>query len=80
MRQSAEQGVMPEVPASRHYKDGFATRHMIKDLGLAMSAAEHAGSATPMAKEAVKLYQKVRKGTMISRILLQHLLQHFCER
>ncbi|CAL8471511.1 g11053 [Coccomyxa elongata] len=52
-------GVMPEVPASRDYKDGFATRHMIKDLGLAMSAAEHAGSATPMAREALKLYEKV---------------------
>ncbi len=71
---SAEQGVMPEVPASRDYKDGFATRHMIKDLGLAMSAAEHAGSATPMARETLKLYEKVTKGKATSRILLQHLL------
>jgi len=53
------QGVMPDVPASRGYKDGFATRHMIKDLGLAISAAEHTGSPIPMASEALKLYQKV---------------------
>ena len=66
---------MPDVPASREYKEGFATRHMIKDLGLAMSAAEHAGSATPMAREALKLYEKVRKGTITSRTLLLHLLQ-----
>jgi 3-hydroxyisobutyrate dehydrogenase-like beta-hydroxyacid dehydrogenase len=55
------QGVMLNVPASRGYKDGFATRHMIKDLGLAISAAEHAGSlVTPMAREVLKMYQKVR--------------------
>ncbi|EIE21974.1 3-hydroxyisobutyrate dehydrogenase-like protein, partial [Coccomyxa subellipsoidea C-169] len=52
-------GVMADVPASKGYKDGFATRLMIKDLGLAISAAEHAGSATPMANEVLKLYQKV---------------------
>ena len=52
---------MLNVPASRGYKDGFATRHMIKDLGLAISAAEHAGSlVTPMAREVLKMYQKVR--------------------
>lgn len=52
---------MLNVPASRGYKDGFATRHMIKDLGLAISAAEHSGSlVTPMAREVLKMYQKVR--------------------
>jgi 3-hydroxyisobutyrate dehydrogenase len=53
------QGVMPEVPASKGYKDGFATMHMIKDLGLAISAAEHASSPLPMGRKALELYEKV---------------------
>ncbi len=65
------QGVMADVPASKGYKDGFATRLMIKDLGLAISAAEHAGSATPMANEVLKLYQKVGLVEIACRALMR---------
>jgi 3-hydroxyisobutyrate dehydrogenase-like beta-hydroxyacid dehydrogenase len=50
---------MPDVPASKGYKDGFATRHMIKDLCLAIAAAEHVGAALPMGREAKTLYEQV---------------------
>lgn len=53
------QGVMSDVPASRHYEDGFATGHMIKDLGLAISAAQHSDSPVPMGERVLELYRKV---------------------
>ena len=51
---------MPGVPASKGYKDGFATRHMIKDLCLALAAAEHVGAQLPMGTKAKALYEQVR--------------------
>ena len=51
-------GVGPETPADRDYEGGFATALMLKDLKLAMEAAEGADAYTPMGAEAEKLYQR----------------------
>ena len=41
-------GVGPETPADRDYEGGFAAALMLKDLKLAMEAAQAAGAYTPM--------------------------------
>jgi len=51
-------GVGPETPADRGYEGGFAAALMLKDLKLAMDAAEEAGAYTPMGGEAEDLYQR----------------------
>jgi 3-hydroxyisobutyrate dehydrogenase len=51
-------GVGPETPADRDYEGGFAAALMLKDLKLAMEAAEKAGAYTPMGGEAEDLYQR----------------------
>jgi 3-hydroxyisobutyrate dehydrogenase len=51
-------GVGPETPADRDYEGGFATALMLKDLKLAMEAAQEAGAYTPMGGEAEELYQR----------------------
>jgi 3-hydroxyisobutyrate dehydrogenase len=51
-------GVGPETPADREYEGGFAAALMLKDLKLAMEAAEKAGAYTPMGGEAEELYQR----------------------
>ena len=51
-------GVGPETPADREYEGGFAAALMLKDLKLAMDAAEEAGAYTPMGGEAEDLYQR----------------------
>lgn len=51
-------GVGPETPADRGYEGGFATVLMLKDMKLAMEAAEGADAYTPMGSEAEKLYQR----------------------
>jgi 3-hydroxyisobutyrate dehydrogenase len=51
-------GVGPETPADRDYEGGFAAALMLKDLKLAMDAAEEAGAYTPMGGEAEDLYQR----------------------
>ena len=51
-------GVMPGAPASNDYKPGFMVDLMCKDLGLAMGAAEHSDSATPMGTLASQLYNQ----------------------
>ena len=53
------QGVMDGVPASKHYKGGFACKLMHKDLGLASAAAQHCGAHVPMSAEAARLYKQV---------------------
>lgn len=50
-------GVGPASPADNEYKGGFATALMLKDLKLAMEAAESVGAETPMGKRAAELYQ-----------------------
>lgn len=49
-------GVGPETPADRGYDGGFAAQLMLKDLALAMEAAQSAGAYTPMGGEAAELY------------------------
>ncbi|MDQ3246856.1 MAG: 3-hydroxyisobutyrate dehydrogenase [Pseudomonadota bacterium] len=51
-------GVGPETPADRDYEGGFAAALMLKDLKLAMEAAQAAGAYTPMGGEAEELYQR----------------------
>lgn len=51
-------GVGPETPADRNYEGGFATALMLKDLRLAMEAAQSAGAYTPMGAEAEELYAR----------------------
>jgi len=51
-------GVGPDTPADREYEGGFAAALMLKDLKLAMDAAEEAGAYTPMGGEAEDLYQR----------------------
>jgi len=51
-------GVGPETPADRDYEGGFAAALMLKDLQLAMEAAQSAGAYTPMGGEAEELYRR----------------------
>ena len=50
-------GVGPASPADNDYQGGFATALMLKDLKLAMEAAQSVGADTPMGKRAAELYQ-----------------------
>ena len=47
---------MPNSPANRDYKPGFAAALMLKDLKLAQEAAQSAGAVTPLGAEATQLY------------------------
>ncbi len=49
-------GAGPESPADRDYAPGFATALMLKDLGLAMAAAQNVGADVPMGTRAQELY------------------------
>ncbi len=51
-------GVGPETPADRDYEGGFATALMLKDMKLAMEAAQSVGAYVPMGGEAEELYQR----------------------
>jgi 3-hydroxyisobutyrate dehydrogenase len=51
-------GVGPDTPADRNYDGGFAAALMLKDLKLAMEAAQSVGAYTPMGGEAEELYQR----------------------
>ena len=55
-------GVGPQTPADNDYKGGFATALMLKDLRLAMEAANGAGAHVPMGALAEKLYAKFADG------------------
>jgi 3-hydroxyisobutyrate dehydrogenase len=56
-------GVGPDTPADRGYDGGFAAQLMLKDLALAMEAAQGAGAYTPMGGEAEELYRRfVQRG------------------
>jgi len=50
-------GVGPQSPADNGYQGGFATALMLKDLKLALEAAQAAGSAVPMGTRAEELYE-----------------------
>ena len=51
-------GVGPDTPADRDYEGGFAAALMLKDMKLAMEAAQEAGAYTPMGAEAEEIYQR----------------------
>lgn len=50
-------GVGPQTPADSGYQGGFATALMLKDLKLAMEAAQSVDADVPMGKRAAELYQ-----------------------
>ncbi|KWV91922.1 3-hydroxyisobutyrate dehydrogenase [Erythrobacter sp. YT30] len=54
-------GVGVESPADKGYEGGFATALMLKDLRLAMEAAESADAATPLGKHAKEIYEAFAK-------------------
>lgn len=50
-------GVGPVTPADNGYQGGFATALMLKDLKLAMEAAQASGAATPLGDHARAIYE-----------------------
>ncbi|MGD9812832.1 MAG: 3-hydroxyisobutyrate dehydrogenase [Sphingobium sp.] len=50
-------GVGPQSPADNGYQGGFASALMLKDLKLAVEAAQSCGAAVPMGHAAEALYQ-----------------------
>jgi 3-hydroxyisobutyrate dehydrogenase len=51
-------GVGPQSPADNGYVGGFATALMLKDLRLAMAAANDANADVPMGAHAAALYEE----------------------
>ena len=51
-----EPGPVPAAPSNRGYEPGFAVGLMLKDLRLAMEAAQAGGTATPLGAQAAQLY------------------------
>lgn len=49
-------GVGPTSPADNGYQGGFATALMLKDLKLAMEAAQSVNADVPMGARAAELY------------------------
>jgi len=49
-------GVLSGVPASRNYEGGFGSALMLKDLGLAIAAAEQSSSPVPVGSMVRELY------------------------
>jgi len=49
-------GPVPAAPSNRGYAPGFAADLMLKDLRIAMEAAQAAGAITPMGAQATQLY------------------------
>jgi 3-hydroxyisobutyrate dehydrogenase len=49
-------GPVPNSPANKDYKPGFAAALMLKDLRLAQEAALSAGASTPIGAQAAQLY------------------------
>ena len=51
-------GIGPKSPSDNDYKPGFAAELMLKDLTLAMQAAESADADTPIGQAARELYRR----------------------
>jgi 3-hydroxyisobutyrate dehydrogenase len=49
-------GPVPTSPANRDYQPGFAAALMLKDLRIAMQAAQAAGAHTPLGAQATQIY------------------------
>lgn len=54
-------GVLPDVPANRHYEAGFTSAMMFKDLVLAGDAAEELGVKADLCSAARALYSEASK-------------------
>lgn len=54
-------GPVPNSPANRDYKPGFAAALMLKDLKLSQEAAKSSGAATPLGAHAEELYSRFDK-------------------
>ena len=50
-------GPVPTAPSNREYEGGFAAALMLKDLKLAVEAAQSVGASVPMGAQAEALYQ-----------------------
>ncbi|MEO0463207.1 MAG: 3-hydroxyisobutyrate dehydrogenase [Pseudomonadota bacterium] len=50
-------GVGPQSPSDNDYQGGFASALMLKDLRLAMEAADSAGASTPLGEHVKALYE-----------------------
>jgi len=50
-------GIGAASPADNGYEGGFAAALMLKDLGIAMSAAEQAGAKVPLGRHATEIYK-----------------------
>jgi 3-hydroxyisobutyrate dehydrogenase len=50
-------GPVPQSPANRDYRPGFAASLMLKDLHLSQSCAEKFGAQTPLGAHATQLYE-----------------------
>lgn len=50
-------GIGATSPADNDYQGGFAAALMVKDLGIAMSAAEQVGANVPLGQHAAELYR-----------------------
>lgn len=55
-------GVGPKSPSDNDYQGGFATALMLKDLRLALEAAESSGSTVTIAKLAASIYENFDSG------------------
>ena len=51
-------GPVPNSPANRDYQPGFAGALMAKDLGLALNALEHTGTAAELGPLAAQIYRR----------------------
>jgi 3-hydroxyisobutyrate dehydrogenase len=50
-------GPVPTAPSNRNYEGGFAAALMLKDLKLAMEAAQGVGASVPLGAQAEQFYQ-----------------------
>jgi 3-hydroxyisobutyrate dehydrogenase len=69
-------GVGPTSPADNDYQGGFATALMLKDLKLAMEAAQSVNADVPMGARAAELYAQfdaAGKGGMDFSAIIQSL-------
>ncbi|KAH9564953.1 hypothetical protein CY35_04G050800 [Sphagnum magellanicum] len=68
-------GVMSGVPASRNYQGGFSCHLMVKDVGLAVAAADESGSSVPLGLQVFDMYTAVCKAGQSSddfSVIFQH--------
>ena len=49
-------GPVPSAPSNRNYEAGFTVAMMLKDLRLALDAAQSAAAATPLGEQAKSIY------------------------